>query len=162
MSLLAWTLSFLRPYRARVIVIALLVALEIGLAALAPWPLKAVVDNVLGGHALPASVIPFVNDVTGGSTVGLLLLVVIAGLLLQVTSEVALMVHTQLQVDAGQRIVYDLRGRLLAHLQALSLRHHVLTKTADSVYRLEADAYCVNDLVMGGFFPLAKIGRAHV
>ena len=28
-------------------------------------------------------------------------------------------------------------------------------KTADSVYRLEADAYCVNDLVMGGVFPLA-------
>ena len=29
------------------------------------------------------------------------------------------------------------------------------TKTADSVYRLESDAYCVSDLVLGGVFPLA-------
>ena len=65
------------------------------------------------------------------------------------------MMHTQIQVDTGQRIVYDLRATLLAHLQALPLRHHVTAKTADSVYRLESDAYCVNDLVIGGVFPLA-------
>ncbi len=63
-------------------------------------------------------------------------------------------INTQLQVDTGQRMVYTLRGRLLAHLQALTLRHHILTRTADSVYRLEADAYCVHDLVMSGVFPL--------
>jgi hypothetical protein len=54
--------------------------------------------------------------------------------------------HTQLQVDMGQRLVYDLRARLLAHLQALPLRHHVLGTAADSVYRLDADAHCVDDL----------------
>src|SRR5207244_3328331 len=59
------------------------------------------------------------------------------------------------QVDMGQRIVYDLRSRLLAHLQALPLRHHVLARTADSVYRLDEDAYCVDALVIGGVFPLA-------
>ena len=31
----------------------------------------------------------------------------------------------------------------------------MLARTADSVYRLEADAYCINDLVLGGVFPLA-------
>jgi ABC-type multidrug transport system fused ATPase/permease subunit len=148
-------LSFLRPYRARVVLISLLATLEIGLVALAPWPLKAVVDNVLGGRPLPPALAAFVAPVVGNSTVALLLLIVAAGLLLQISSEVVLMIHTQLQVDSGQRIVYDLRARLLAHLQALGLRHHVAAKTADSVYRLEADAYCVNDLVMGGVFPLA-------
>ncbi len=59
-----------------------------------------------------------------------------------------------MQVDTGQRIVYDLRAKLLAHLQNLPLRHHVLAKTADSVYRLDSDAYCVDALVMGGVFPL--------
>jgi hypothetical protein len=39
---------------------------------------------------------------------------------------------------------------MLAHLQALGLRHHVVARTADSVYRMEADAYCVHDLVMSG------------
>ena len=155
MTLAGWTLSFLRPYRARVIAIVALSLLEIGLAALAPWPLKAVVDNVLGGHPLPAAVAAPALALSGGSAAGLLALIVVAGLLLQLASELVLMAHTQIQVDTGQRIVYDLRRSLLSHLQALPLRHHVAARTADGVYRLETDAYCVNDLVMGGVFPLA-------
>jgi ATP-binding cassette subfamily B protein/subfamily B ATP-binding cassette protein MsbA len=88
----------------------------------------------------------------------LLVVIVVAGLVIQVAGEVAAMFHTQLQVDAGQRIVYDLRARLLSHLQALPLRHHVTSKTADSVYRLDSDAYSVSDLVLGGVFPLAMAG----
>lgn len=158
MTLLRWTLSFLRPYRARVAAISALAVAEIGLGALAPWPLKAVVDNVFGGRPLPGPLAGLVASTVGTSVVALLLVVVVAGLLLQIASEVVLMIHTQLQVDTGQRVVYDLRRRLLDHLLALGLRHHIVAKTADSVYRLEADAYCVNDLVMGGFLPLAAAG----
>src|SRR5688572_7645622 len=155
MTLAGWTLSFLRPYRARVAAVVALALLEIGLAALAPWPLKAVVDNVLGGHPLPPSIAGPLQALSGGSAVGLLAVIVVAGLLLQIASEIVAMAHTQIQVDTGQRIVYDLRRSLLTHLQALSLRHHVAARTADGVYRLDADAYCVNDLVIGGVFPLA-------
>jgi ABC-type multidrug transport system fused ATPase/permease subunit len=155
MSLAAWTLSFLRPHRAQVAAIAALSVVEIGLAALAPWPLKIVVDNVLSGHSLPPALAGVVAGVGGTRPLALLLVVVVAGLLLQVANELVVMVHTQLQVATGQRVLYDLRSRLLAHLQALPLRHHLLAKTADSVYRIEADAYCINDLVMGGVFPLA-------
>ena len=158
MTPLRWTLSFLRPYRARVALIAFLAVVEIGLSALAPWPLKLVVDNVLGGRPMPASIAGLVDAVAGSSAIAVLLAVVLAGLLIQVASEVAAMVHTQLQVNTGQRLVYSLRSTLLAHLQALPLRHHLLSKTADSVYRLDSDAYCVSDLVLGGAFPLAMAG----
>jgi ATP-binding cassette, subfamily B, bacterial len=127
---------------------------EVGFGALAPWPLKTVVDNVLGGQPLPWPLASLAQATVGTSAVALLLAVVAAGLLLQLMSEVVMMLHTQLQVNTGQRILYDLRGRLLDHLLALGLRHHVVTRTADSVYRLEADAYCVNDLAIGGIFPL--------
>jgi ABC-type multidrug transport system fused ATPase/permease subunit len=136
-------------------VIVVLSLLEIGLAALAPWPLKAVVDNVLGGHPLPPFLAGPAAFLSGGSATVLLAVIVGAGLLLQILSEVVLMAHTQVQVSTAQRIVYDLRRSLLAHLQALSLRHHVAARTADGVYRLETDAYCINDLVIGGVFPLA-------
>jgi ATP-binding cassette subfamily B protein len=165
-SLAAWAVSFLRPYGTRVVTIVALSLVEIGLSALAPWPLKAVVDNVLGNHPLPAPLAAAIAALVGTSRVALLLVIVVAGLLLQLASEIALMIHTQLQVQVGQRVVYDLRARLLGHLQALPLRHHVLSRTADSVYRLEADAYCVNDLVLGGVFPLAmaalKLGAMFV
>jgi ABC-type multidrug transport system fused ATPase/permease subunit len=153
--LVSWTLSFLRPYRARVAAIAILALTEIGLAALSPWPLKIVVDSVLGGHPVPDWFAVLIPSRVGASAVALLVIVVVAGLLLQIAHELVRMIDTQLQVDTGQRIVYNLRAKLLEHLQALPLRHHILTRTADSVYRLDADAHCVNDLAIGGLFPLA-------
>src|SRR5262245_28044842 len=128
---------------------------EIGLTALAPWPLKIVVDSVLGNHPLPERFAGLMASTAGANRVALLVVVVVAGLLLQTANEALRMIQTQLQVDTGQRIVYGLRARLLAHLQDLPLRHHLLTRTADSVYRLDADAHCVDDLVIGGVFPLA-------
>ena len=155
MTLARWTLSFLQPYRARVVAIATLSFAEIGLAALAPWPLKVVVDNVLGGRQLPEPVGALTRSTVGDSVATLLVVVVIGGLLIQILNELVRITHTQLQVDMAQRIVYKLRAELLHHLQALPLRHHIATKTADSVYRLDADAHCVDDLIIGGVFPLA-------
>jgi ATP-binding cassette subfamily B protein/subfamily B ATP-binding cassette protein MsbA len=127
---------------------------SIGLGLLAPWPLKLVIDNVLGGRPLPGALDRLGAAVAGNSSAGLLVMVVVGGLLLQVVTQILSMINTQVQVDTGQRMVYALRAKLLAHLQALALRHHIVTRTADSVYRLEADAYCVHDLVMRGLFSL--------
>jgi ABC-type multidrug transport system fused ATPase/permease subunit len=153
-TLVSWTLSFLRPYRRRTLAIAILSIVEIGLAALAPWPLKVMVDNVLGDTPLAPFLAGLLPGQLGSSAATLLVVVVVAGVLVQLGSEIVRMVHTQMQVDMGQRIVYSLRESLLSHLQALPLRHHILARTADSVYRLDADAYCVDDLVIGGLFPL--------
>ena len=154
MTLVSWTLSFLRPYRGRTLVIASLSVLEIGLAALAPWPLKLIVDTVLGGAPLPGPIASLLPATVAASAAALLVAIVIAGLLIQLGGEIVRMSHTQLQVQMGQRVVYNLRATLLTHLQALPLRHHVLARTADSVYRLDADAHCVDDLIIGGLFPL--------
>ena len=154
MTLVSWTLSFLRPYRRRAVAIAVLTVLEIGLAALAPWPLKLIVDTVLGDSPLPGPAAVLLPTGVAASATALLVAIVVAGLLIQLGGEVVRTIHTQLQVKMGQRIVYNLRATLLAHLQALPLRHHVLTRTADSVYRLDADAHCVDDLIIGGLFPL--------
>jgi ATP-binding cassette subfamily B protein len=155
MPVFSWSIAFLRPYRIRVFGIVLLALVEVLLAALAPWPMKAIVDNVFGGQPFPGPLAAVAETLTRGSVPGLLVLVAMAGLGLQLLLEVVRGAHTQVAVDTGQRIVYDLRARLLTHLQALPLRYHVLGRTADNVYRLESDAYCVNDLVIGGVFPLA-------
>ena len=154
MTTLTWTLSFLRPYRGRVVAVVGLTLLEIGLAALAPWPLKLIVDSVFGTVSLPAALTPLLPSWVVSSGIALLVVIVGVGFLIQLGNEVVRMIHTQLQVDTAQRIVYKLRADLLTHLQALPLGHHIATKTADGVYRLDADAHCVDDLVIGGFFPL--------
>jgi len=158
MSVVGWTLGFLRPYRRQSAAIVALSILEIGLVALAPWPLALVVDHVLGGEPLPESLSALTPGWLAASAVGLLVAIVILGLLVQLAAEAVRMIHTQLQTRVAQRVVYTLRGRLLDHLQALPLRHHLVTPTADSVYRLDADAHCADDLILGGVFPLLVAG----
>jgi len=154
MSVAAWTLGFLRPYRRQAVAIVALSLLEVALTALAPWPLKVIVDYVLSGLPLPETLAALTPAQIAGSAGALLVAVVLVGLVIQVANEAVRMIHTQMQVHVAQRVVYTLRSRLLEHLQALPLRHHLLTPTADSVYRLDADAHCVDDLIIGGVFPL--------
>jgi ABC-type multidrug transport system fused ATPase/permease subunit len=149
-------LSFLRPYRGRVWLLVFLSLLEIGLGALQPWPLAVIVDHVLLRHPFRPFIQGWVDRVAGHHDLSLLVIVVLAGVVLQVTNQFASMFHTQVQVDTGQRMVYDLRFKLFEHLQALALHHHVTTNTGDAVYRLETDAYSIENLVMSGMFPLAS------
>ncbi len=153
--LLPWTLSFLRPYRKSVALLAVLLASEIGLGALQPWPLAVVIDYVLGTKAFPGRLAGWVDALTQGNRTTLLVLVVVAGVVLQVVNQLASAWGTQVQVDTGQRMVYDLRRRLFEHLTALGLHHHITSSTADAVYRVDVDAYAIENLVMSGIFPLA-------
>jgi ABC-type multidrug transport system fused ATPase/permease subunit len=162
---LPWALSFLGPYRGRVALLAVLLASEIGLGALQPWPMAIVIDYVLtparlGGKAFPDWLQPWVTSVTGGSSFVLLVIVVVAGVLLQVINQFVSAYGTQVQVDTGQRMVYDLRRRLFDHLTGLGLHHHITTPTADLVYRVDVDAYAIENLVMSGIFPLATASLA--
>jgi ATP-binding cassette subfamily B protein/subfamily B ATP-binding cassette protein MsbA len=153
--LLLWTLGFLRPYRKRVALLALLLLSEIGLGALQPWPFAVVIDYVLQQHPIPEPFAGWLLAVHGGDRFTLLIILVVAGVLLQITNQFVSAYGTQVQVDTGQRMVYDLRRRLFQHLTGLGLHHHITTSTADAVYRVDVDAYAIENLVMSGIFPLA-------
>src|SRR4051812_5611857 len=144
-----WTLSFVRPYRRAVAALAGLSLAEIALRALAPWPLKAIVDFLTRGLS-PAGA----SATVAAHPLSLLALVVAAGFLLQVAHELVLLFHTRLQSRIGHSMVFDLRSRLFTHLQNLSLAHHATGSAADSVYRLDADAGCLEGLLLKGLFPL--------
>jgi len=155
-SLLLWTLSFLRPYRLKVALLAILLVSEIGLGALQPWPLAIVLD-FLTGKPLPAGltrIVPALGTLASEQSFALLIVIVVGGVVLQVINQFVSAYGTQVQVDTGQRMVYDLRGRLFEHLTALGLHHHITTSTADAVYRVDVDAYAIENLVMSGIFPL--------
>ena len=156
-GLLPWTLSYLRPYRAKVLLLSALLVSEIGLGWLQPWPLAIVLD-FLTGKGLPrplTAAIPPLGTLAAAHRFGLLVTIVVAGVVLQVINQFVSAYGTQVQVDTGQRMVYDLRRQLFEHLTALGLHHHITTSTADAVYRVDVDAYAIENLVMSGIFPLA-------
>jgi ATP-binding cassette subfamily B protein len=154
--LLPWTLSFLRPYRKRVALLALLLGSEIVLGALQPFPLAIVIDYVLTQvKTFPAFLQPTIAAVTQNNRFTMLVIIVVGGVILQVVNQFVSAYGTQVQVDTGQRMVYDLRHRLFEHLTGLGLHHHITKSTADAVYRVDVDAYAIENLVMSGIFPLA-------
>lgn len=142
----------LRPYRL-LFVLAVLQVLGIGLLELAkPWPLKVVVDNVLGGAPLAWSG----ADRLGPRT---LLLVCCVGLVgIYAALGVLAVSSNWLTIAIGQRLVNDLRSDLYAHLARLSLAFHSRREVGDLLYRLTADTFAIQTLAMNGVFPIVTSG----
>jgi ATP-binding cassette subfamily B protein/subfamily B ATP-binding cassette protein MsbA len=138
------------PHRGRVAIGLAQVAVISALELLKPWPLQLVIDSVLGGA-------PPHWPALAGLGREALLAVAAAGLVLVWVASGALMVwHNYTTISAGQRMVDDLRGRLYAHLQHLSLSFHARSGVGDLLYRVTGDTYAIQTLTMNGLFPIAS------
>lgn len=146
---LAWKLlPYLRPYRLRFAWALAQVFLIAGFDLLKPWPLQLVIDDVLGGKA---ATLPLLRDLSGAT----LLLVACAGLVVvNVGAGLLEYSHNRNTIAVGQRMVNDLRGALYSHLQRLSLAFHSRQKVGDLMYRITADAFAVQTMIMNGLLPI--------
>jgi len=149
----AWALRYLRPYRWQLALLLVVTGVEIVSGLLLPWPLKFIVDHVLGAEPMPEWLAGLVGFV-GSQKFALLVAGCAAYLIFHLLSEFISVAHTQMQVGIGQRLVFDLRQEMFAHLQNLSLRFHLSRGTGETIYHLENDAYCVESLTLGGLLPL--------
>src|SRR5262249_771002 len=115
----------LRPYR-WAFTVAIIQVLLIGLHELAkPWPLKVVVDNVLGGRELGIAAL--------AGLPGRQLLLVACGALVAVYALLGALGVTSnyATISVGQRMVNDFRSELYAHLARLSLAFHSRRQVGD-------------------------------
>lgn len=144
------TLQAMWPHRWGVALGLGQVAVINALELLKPWPLQLVIDSVLGGAAARWPGL-------AGLGREALLLVAAAGLVLVWVVSGALMVwNNYTTISTGQRMVDDLRGRLYAHLQHLSLSFHARAGVGDLLYRVTGDTYAIQTLAMNGLFPVAS------
>jgi ATP-binding cassette subfamily B protein len=153
-KLIAWALGHTKPYEGRVLLLAALACAEVALRVLLPWPMKAVIDIALGPQPAPAWIVSL-PGVHAGRRESLLAAIVVLGLIIQMAHQTVLMLHTRLYSETGHQITRDLRQRLFTHLQALNLRHHARTPVGESVYHLEADAGCLEQLLLRGVLPFS-------
>ena len=140
-------LPYLTRHRWRIIWALLQVFLMTGFELLKPWPLQIVIDNVLGGKTLPdrrrilagrrCSCSPAARIVVVHFGAGALTLC-----------------HNYTAIRIGQDMVNDLRGALYAHLQRLSLAFHGRQRVGDLIYRITADSFAVQTMIMNGALPI--------
>jgi len=148
MGLALKLLPYLRPYRMRFLWALIQVFLIAGFDLLKPWPLQLVIDDVLGGKS---SALPLLAGLSGSA----LLIVACLGLVtVNLGGGLLQYLHNNTTIAVGQRMVNDLRGALYSHLQRLSLAYHSRQKVGDLMYRITADAFAVQTMIMNGLLPI--------
>jgi ATP-binding cassette, subfamily B, bacterial len=137
----------------------MLVAMVAGIAIdlLRPWPMKLLIDHVLGGQPLSPGFGALIAALPGGqSTTGLLAWASVATVVIFLGGSTLATVSLVTSVRLGQRMVYALGADLFAHVQRLSLAFHSRRPVGDSVARVTGDPYCLQMLVNGTALPVAQ------
>jgi ATP-binding cassette, subfamily B, bacterial len=130
-----------------------LTALGIALELVRPVPLAIVLDVVLGGRPLPRMLRPLLASL---GTEALLAVAAASIVVVTVALGAATVGANYLTIDVGQRMVNDLRTEIYAHLQKLSLKFHYQQQTGDLLYRVMADTFSIQGMVMNGALPLVS------
>ncbi|MFZ4695343.1 MAG: ABC transporter ATP-binding protein [Verrucomicrobiia bacterium] len=143
-------LRYYRPHAGTISVAGIFVLLAIGVNLLKPWPLKYIVDGVLG-KSIAGAASPAFHDVH------VLLLWCGAMVGLHLAWGVFNLVNNYLLVKIGLRALARVRCDLFAHLQRLSLKFHDTRNSADSMYRVSYDAQAIQSIFNRGFSSLFSI-----
>jgi ATP-binding cassette subfamily B protein/subfamily B ATP-binding cassette protein MsbA len=116
-----------------------------------PWPLKLLIDNVIGHHRIPHWVTFFPG---AGTRHGLLAWVVAVEVAIFVAGTLASMASDFTSLKLGQQMTWSLAGDLFRHLQRLSLQFHTKRSVGDLIERVTNDSYSVDTLVTGAVLPV--------
>jgi len=132
--------SLIRPYRSRLALILLAMLLETVMGLAAPWPLKVILDNVVGNHQLAPWLRHFLGPVTENPhRLHVAALASLAFILIAVAGAVATYVDNYYTESVGQWVAHDLRMRVYQHLQKLSLGYYSTHETGTILSTLTGD-----------------------
>ena len=140
-------LSYLPPYRQTLLWALVQVLLISALEMLKPWPLKIIIDSVLGGQPPPW------GWPSGWSSQALLLAACAAQVLIYAALGALVVLNNYTTIGVGQRMVSKLRSDLYGHLHRLSLAFHSRARVGDLIYRVTADTFALQSLTMNCLFP---------
>ena len=140
-------LSYLPPYRQTLLWALVQVLLISALEMLKPWPLKIIIDSVLGGQPPPW------GWPSGWSSQALLLAACAALVLIYAALGALVVLNNYTTIGVGQRMVSKLRSDLYGHLHRLSLAFHSRARVGDLIYRVTADTFALQSLTMNCLFP---------
>jgi ABC-type multidrug transport system fused ATPase/permease subunit len=137
--------ELVRPYRGWLLVVLLAMLIETAMSLASPWPLKVVIDSVLGSHPLPEWLRGLKEFSVGDSKLGLALLAGIGVVLIAVIGAIATYVDNYYTESVGQWVANDLRIRIYDHLQRLSLSYFDKQQTGTMLSTITSDVATVQN-----------------
>jgi len=145
--------ELLRPYRGWLVIILLAMLVETAMSLAAPWPLKVILDNVVGTHKAPEWFAPFQSSLFGHSKMQLAALAGIATVLIAALGAIASYIDNYYTESVGQWVAHDLRMRVYDHLQHLSLGYYDSHQTGALLSTITDDVKTIQ-----GFASSATLG----
>jgi ABC-type multidrug transport system fused ATPase/permease subunit len=112
-----------RPYWKLLLFAFVAMLFETVAGLLQPWPLKVVLDSVLGHHPLP-HFLAGLHDALGPHRTGTIAIAAAATVAIALLNAVSSYYDSYLTTSVGQYLAHDLRRKVYHHLQRLSLSYY--------------------------------------
>ena len=138
-------LELIRPYRGWLLIVFAAMLVETAMSLAGPWPIKVIIDNVVGSHELPHWLrwvhdLPFARD-----KMGLALCAALATLLIAAIGSLADYIDNYYTESVGQWVAHDLRLRVYDHLHRLSLTFYDHQQTGPLLSTITNDVVTVQN-----------------
>ncbi len=137
--------ELVRPYRKWLLAIFCSMLLETLSTMAAPWPLKFVLDSVVGHHPLPGW-LAWLNDThLGTKSIGLAAVSAASLVIIVTIGAIAGYIDNYFTESVGQYVANDLRLRTYNHFQRLSLRFFDTHKLGNLVSIITTDVTTIQN-----------------
>lgn len=135
--------ELLRPRRRDLVILLTVTLLQMAMSLAAPWPLKVILDNVVGNHPAPQWISWFFPMLGGAGKAHIAGAAAIVTVMIAVLTGVAMYVGSYFTESLSQCIGNDLRVRLYHHLQELSLAFYDTNRVGTILSTLTGDVQTI-------------------
>ncbi len=143
--------SLVRPYRMSLALVFSAMLVETLMSLAAPWPLKVVLDNVIGTHRLSRGINTVLESQLGGAgKMQIALWAGIAAVLIAAIGSAASYLDSYFSESVAQSVAHDLRLRTYHHLQRLSLAYYDKHRVGASLSTLMSDIDTIQGFASSG------------
>jgi ABC-type multidrug transport system fused ATPase/permease subunit len=144
-EMFALIVELVRPYKGWLVIVFVAMLIETAMSLASPWPLKIVIDSVLGSHPLPDWLRGLKDSSVGDSKMGLAMLAGAGVVLIAVIGAIATYIDNYYTESVGQWVANDLRIRIYDHLQRLSLSFFDKQQTGTLLSTITSDVATIQN-----------------
>ncbi len=140
---LVWTM--VSPYKKWLLIIFLAMLIETCMSLATPWPLKIIIDNVIGHHKLPGWLVWMDAVFPGENRIQFAAVAAISMIAMAAIGSLASYLDNYFTESVAQYVSNDLRRRIYHHLQRLSLEYYDTHQTGKLLSTITTDVSTIQD-----------------
>jgi subfamily B ATP-binding cassette protein MsbA len=141
--------ELIRPYRGWLAIILTAMLFETAMSLAGPWPLKIVIDSVVGHHPLPRWIVGLLGPGVADHKMALAAAAAVGLVLIAVIGSVASYIDNYYTESVGQYVANDLRLRVYHHLDRLSLAYYDTQQTGNLLSTITTDIATIQNFASG-------------